>query len=571
MPAEQQAWLGRVLYHTNPKTGKAEISQSADVVIYLTLAGLYRTVRNVLDIDGWYYMGTEYLECKFCKRKFAESSSLILDQLDRGRRSFFPALLTYSKKELQLHCKRRTRGTAETSRLIKEVIDIFSSDSGKDTMGISLLHRDSILQIWHEQQRHIECIQDPADTTIQLYTQTGSLVKGGQRLPIYRCARGSTSLESFHLHINRFIPGTTANDMHFQAYLLEGIVRWNEDRAFAALQTSTPRTHSYNSELRHEINRVNKIVYGSTVDETYQDPGRFTDEPEEQADILDDEGFEEQNNEDDPTICSLFDGQQPEQAGTSYKPPHLIQSVVDNIIHLWKRLLAAFQESQVLYPPRYRDDAQHTGRFMQKKTATSHTQTITQGTVSLRRAMVVGNSGPATSVDASPLVEAICLKLESICHSPQKVKGKRTVSRWKVILDKYHHIRNLVTLHARLMATTNLQLYELSQTTLLTWWNSRQKKLEKRVLTQTPPPPAAMEASTPLPPAKTIQYYSFIPSKSSHQGQTFLGKQASLSQLVVRQLLGLITLNYSNSRLYNQDLSHFQYLGPLSSIRGKER
>lgn len=129
--------------------------------------------------------------------------------------------------------------------------------------------------------------------------------------------------------------------MHFQAYLLEGIVRWNEDRAFAALQTSTPRTHSYNSELRHEINRVNKIVYGSTFDETYQDPGRFTgekigmeylysqtgkdwksvkldpDEPEEQADILDDEGFEEQNNEDDPTICSLFEGQQPEQPGTS--------------------------------------------------------------------------------------------------------------------------------------------------------------------------------------------------------------------------------------------------------------
>lgn len=83
--------------------------------------------------------------------------------------------------------------------------------------------------------------------------------------------------------------------------------------------------------------------------------------------------------------------------------------------------------------------------------------------------MVGGNSGPATSVDASPLVEAICLKLESICHSPQKVKGRKTVSRWKVILDKYHHIRNLVTLHDRLMATTNLQLYELNQTTLLTW------------------------------------------------------------------------------------------------------
>ncbi|MEQ2209091.1 hypothetical protein XENOCAPTIV_024009, partial [Xenoophorus captivus] len=30
----------------------------------LTSCGLYKTVRRVLDLDGWYYMGTEYLECR---------------------------------------------------------------------------------------------------------------------------------------------------------------------------------------------------------------------------------------------------------------------------------------------------------------------------------------------------------------------------------------------------------------------------------------------------------------------------------------------------------------------------
>ena len=34
--------------------------------------------------------------------------------------------------------------------------------------------------------------------------------------------------------------------------------------------------------------------------------------------------------------------------------------------------------------------------------------------------------------------------------------------------DKYHNIRNLVTLHDHLMNATNIQLYELNQTTLLT-------------------------------------------------------------------------------------------------------
>ena len=82
--------------------------------------------------------------------------------------------------------------------------------------------------------------------------------------------------------------------------------------------------------------------------------------------------------------------------------------------------------------------------------------------------MVGGNSGPATHVDASPLVEAICVKLEATYHSPLTRNGK-SVSRWRLISDKYHNIRNLVTLHDRLMNATNIQLYEVNQTTLLTW------------------------------------------------------------------------------------------------------
>lgn len=82
--------------------------------------------------------------------------------------------------------------------------------------------------------------------------------------------------------------------------------------------------------------------------------------------------------------------------------------------------------------------------------------------------MAGGNCGLATHVDASPLVEAICVKLEATYHSPQRQNGK-SISRWRLILDKYHKIRNLVTLLDRLMNAANIQLYELNQTTLLTW------------------------------------------------------------------------------------------------------
>ncbi len=73
---------------------------------------------------------------------------------------------------------------------------------------------------------------------------TGHLTKGKVSLPIVRCARGSTSLESFHLHLARFIPGTSASAVHFQAYLLEGLTRWNAARASAAhpAPSSIPRT-----------------------------------------------------------------------------------------------------------------------------------------------------------------------------------------------------------------------------------------------------------------------------------------------------------------------------------------
>ncbi|KAK5617213.1 hypothetical protein CRENBAI_010624 [Crenichthys baileyi] len=49
--------------------------------------------------------------------------------------------------------------------------------------------------------------------------------KGGIPPPGYRCARGSTSPESFHLHLGRFIPGELVVPRYFQAFLVDGVVR----------------------------------------------------------------------------------------------------------------------------------------------------------------------------------------------------------------------------------------------------------------------------------------------------------------------------------------------------------
>ena len=63
----------------------------------------------------------------------------------------------------------------------------------------------------------------------------------------------------------------------------------------------------------------------------------------------------------------------------------ITESIADRIVALGEKLPTAFQQSRVLYPPRYKKHAEHTGRFMQTKPPTTHTQTITPGLVSLRR------------------------------------------------------------------------------------------------------------------------------------------------------------------------------------------
>ena len=103
------------------------------------------------------------------------------------------------------NCRRRTRGTEQTVLLLEQLLGELMSSKGNDALGVPLVDSARMQHIWRTQKRYVECLQDPPG--VLLYTETGSLTKGGVQLKTYRCARGSTSLESFHLHLARFIPG----------------------------------------------------------------------------------------------------------------------------------------------------------------------------------------------------------------------------------------------------------------------------------------------------------------------------------------------------------------------------
>ena len=184
-----------------------------------------------------------------------------------------------TKKELSLHCRRKTRGAEETEREIYNLLLHFSGDAGRDPMGVPLLDKDRVWVMWEAQRRHIPCIQDPPN--IALYNKVGILRKGGIPLPVYRCARGSTSLESFHLHVNRFIPGTCARDVYFQGYLLDGLVRWNENRAAAIKDENykhDPSQPTYSGLLRQAINEMSDNVFGKKIFPNFHKPLQYSGE-----------------------------------------------------------------------------------------------------------------------------------------------------------------------------------------------------------------------------------------------------------------------------------------------------
>jgi len=158
---------------------------------------------------------------------------------------------------LARYCRRRTRGAMKCNELIEQLILTFTGAT--DSLGVHLF-KPTMVDIWKEQKRHIHCIQDP--TGIQLYSKVKESTKGGIVLPVYRCSRGSTSLESFHDHIVRFIPGTSANAVNFQEYILEGLARWNMARK-DAVENSSCGLRSFDHEMISMLNSLSLQVHGA--------------------------------------------------------------------------------------------------------------------------------------------------------------------------------------------------------------------------------------------------------------------------------------------------------------------
>ncbi|XP_013384277.1 uncharacterized protein LOC106154470 [Lingula anatina] len=92
---------------------------------HLTGAGLHRRARQVLDVDGYYYLVTETLTCSRCRTPYLSWNDVVLNQLDIGHRGQFRIIMT-TKYACDIRVIRllreRTIGNSPT-RLIKQLME----------------------------------------------------------------------------------------------------------------------------------------------------------------------------------------------------------------------------------------------------------------------------------------------------------------------------------------------------------------------------------------------------------------------------------------------------------------
>lgn len=74
-----------------------------------------------------------------------------------------------------------------------------------------------------------------------------------------------------------FILGTIANLENFQAYLLEGLERWNEDRAAGASPSHVASSmRCYSASLQHSLNELSQGFLGISLIQDHSKPRQYT-------------------------------------------------------------------------------------------------------------------------------------------------------------------------------------------------------------------------------------------------------------------------------------------------------
>ncbi|XP_033110638.1 uncharacterized protein LOC117111750 [Anneissia japonica] len=114
---------------------------------------------------------------------------------------------------------------------------------------------------------------------MHMYRVAKISTKNGVDIPYYTCIRGNNSLEGFHSHLPKMIPGPHCAAHPFQVYLISGIARWNADRQSQSVFGRKGRHHrAYSSSLVQRLNMRCQKLFGESEEENFRTPAQATSE-----------------------------------------------------------------------------------------------------------------------------------------------------------------------------------------------------------------------------------------------------------------------------------------------------
>eukprot|EP00794_Sanderia_malayensis_P008350 gene8349-9251_t len=350
-------------------------------------------------------------------------------------------------------------------------------------------------------------------------------IKEGIRLQVFRCARGTTSLESFHCHLATFIPGFSANAVNFQAYLLDGVTRWNVLRKEAADGT-TPIT-SFDTELAMQVDVLHRTVFNKPV--TDRDPPSQAAQEDFGMEFLYKQGNRLLVSEDIHRLVEHVSGdtQDDEDMGLSFWGEDFLP------VNLPGLLGTATSEDES-------DDITGDGVGNQSRQlpATSNAAEVEPETsvdsrgipgwdkVNHLAQFLVGMTGISVSRAEAVCVKELYAALEDFDRKPLLLEvhpcpvtevtdsGRRcTINRWDLILVAYNRIRAHLFNSRVLLSGTGLTLYSLNETQISLWFKNKTGRGEVVTLLQGRSLPGATEtADEPLPePRKRQRIVSLAP------------------------------------------------------------
>ncbi|KAL2087206.1 hypothetical protein ACEWY4_018265 [Coilia grayii] len=443
-------------------------------------------------------------------------------------------LATISPGELKRHCRRRTRGVEEMRRMIAGLLE--SVWDLADTTGLRLVNHESMRHVWEVQQKHLDCLQDPPG--VALYTKVGTLQKGGKDLDILRCARGSSSLESFHRHQCAFIPGWRCNAVHMQMYMLEGVSRWNMGRAKEAVDVEgSSNLRIFDVRLMSLLNSLSQCVLGYALVPEFTPPGKPTGERIAAEYLL------AQTNRGDLLAPSQVSEVPLQVLDEEDEPDHTIN--IHDIICPSAEIGAGGDPGAVEGdakaaggdPGAVEGDAEAAGDIEHGPLATETSQCDSRGVVGWRAvddlaAYLVGLNRKITALSAKEeaeidpevhrVTECVCLRLakefDQARNRPKDTKGK-TLPIPQSIVSVYSHIRQLLQDSRVVLAQTTLALVPVNNTTVSSWLLRRDKRTDRDMLLQgTVLPKQLYLAKEPLPSSNTLPA---APVRHAHEEMTF--------------------------------------------------